>query len=176
MPGIKGLSAEMTMTDRGIVKSMKLDTAKIADPALQQILSSSGLEKLSAPLPEEPVGVGARWEVTQTLVANGVRMVQIATYELVALDDSTATLAVTIAQSAAAQKLAPPGMPAGADVSLVGLTGSGTGRVALTRGALVLYGDIGIMSKLTMDVSAEGQTQRLSTDTDMKVAIAPGKR
>ncbi len=173
---LKGLSAEMTMTDRGIVKSMILDTATITDPALQQVLAASGLEKLSAPLPEEPVGVGARWEVTQNRVTNGVRMVQKGLYEVVALDDSTASLTVTIEQTAPAQKLSPPGMPAGADVSLVGLTGTGTGRLTLTRGALILYGEIDIMSKMSMDIGAEGQTRRLSADTEMKMAMTPGKR
>ena len=83
-------------------------------------------------------------------------------------------MTVSLEQSAAAQKAQSP-VP-GADVSLISMTGTGKGRVVLTDGQVVPYGNVDHTSKMMMEISAEGQTQRMSTDTKMKMTIAKGKR
>lgn len=173
---LKGITGVITMNDRGVVKSTKLDLAMITDPSIKQLLSSAGIEKLAAPLPEEALGVGARWEVRQPIEVNGIRTDQKMVFEVTAMDASTATMKVTTEQTAAPQKLTPPGMPAGADVSLVSMSGGGTGTLTLQPGAVMLLGQLDGTTKIVMDVSAEGQQQRMSTDTTLKLTVAQGKR
>ena len=171
---IKGLTAAVAINDRGVVSNMKFATEKITDPTIRQLLSASGIEKLSAPLPIEPIGVGGKWEVTQPLEVGGMKSVQKSIYEIVSIDATGATMTVSLEQSAAAQKVQSPAP--GADVSLISMTGTGKGRVVLTAGQAVPYGNVDISSKAVMDISAEGQTQRMATDTKMKMTIAKGKR
>lgn len=133
--GIKGVRAAVTVSDRGVVSSMKIATDSITDPRLKQILSASGMEKLSAPLPIEPVGVGAKWEVTQPLQLAGMKSVQKALYEIVSIDATGATMTVAIEQSAPAQKMESP-VP-GANSSLISMSGTGKGCVILTAGQVV---------------------------------------
>ena len=118
--------------------------------------------------------MGGKWEVTQPLEAGGMKSVQKALYEIVSIDATGATMTVSMEQSAAAQKVQSP-VP-GADVSLISMTGTGKGRVVLTAGQVVPYGNVDYTSKMVMDISAEGQTQRMATDTRMKMTIAKGKR
>lgn len=173
---VKGLAAVMTMTPRGLVKEMKFDESKIVDPMMKQVLSSSGLDRLAAPMPEEEVGVGAKWVVEQALDANGIQMTQKSTFEVVAMDPTSTTLALALEQSAAEQKITPPGMPGNVSATIVEMKGTGTGQMALVDGVMALVGEMQLKSNVTMDISAEGQQQRMTTATGMKMTIARGKR
>lgn len=173
---VKGLAVAMTMTPRGLVKEMTFDESKIVDPMMKQVLSSSGLDRLAAPMPEEEVGVGAKWIVEQSLDANGIRMTQKSTFEVVAMDATSTTLALVLEQSAAEQKVSPPGMPANISATIVEMKGAGTGQLALVDGVMALVGDMQIKSNVTMDIAAEGQQQRMTTATGMKMTVARGKR
>ena len=173
---VKGLSAAIVMDGRGMVKSMKFDESKITDPMMKQLVSQSGLDRLSMPLPEEPMGVGGKWQVTQAIEGGGIKLDQISTFEVVELNDTSATFNMTISQSAAPQTVALPGMPGGVEASLAGMTGTGGGRMTLADGALALTGEMNMKSSMTMDVNAGGQSQRIGTSTDMKMTLARGKR
>lgn len=171
---IRGLTAALAINDRGVVSTVKFATETITDPMMKQILSASGMEKLSAPLPIEPIGVGGKWEVAQPLELGGMKSVQKAIYEIVSIDATGATMTVSIEQSAAAQKVQSP-VP-GADVSLISMTGTGKGRIVLTAGQVVPYGNVDLASKAVMEISEQGQTQRMATDTKMRMTIAKAKR
>jgi hypothetical protein len=64
---LTGVESLGTVTSRGLTKSVTFDLDKVSNPQLKQTLGSmsSTIESLSIPLPEEAVGVGARWEVRQ---------------------------------------------------------------------------------------------------------------
>jgi hypothetical protein len=181
MPGgaldaLKGIAASMTIDSRGIVKDLKFDDSKLTDPMMKQMISTSGLDRLSSPLPEEPMGVGGRWQVTQAVNANGIKLDQVSVFEVTQITDTSATFAMTITQSAPPQTIAPPGMPPGIEASLQGMSGSGSGKMTLTDGTLAMFGDMNMKSTITMDVNAQGQSQRVSTSTDLKMTSARGKR
>lgn len=173
---VKGLSAVMITTSRGLVKQMSFDDARITDPMMKQALASTGLDKLAVPMPEDAVGVGAKWDVVQGAEANGIKVDQKTTYEVVAMDPASTTLAVTMEQTADEQTLTPPGMPSAVQIKLVSMEATGTGRMTFPEGAVALFGDMLLKSKVVMDVTAEGQQQRMSTATDMKMTISRGKR
>jgi hypothetical protein len=143
---------------------------------ISQMMSSSGIDRMSAPLPEEPLGVGAKWEVAQAVETGGMRLDQKATYEITAMDATSATMALTLDQRAENQTLTPPGMPPGAGATLVSMAGTGTGRLTIADNTVTPLSDMTIKSEMTMDVGAEGQTMRMSTRTDMKMSMARGKR
>lgn len=168
-------TGSITMSNRGLVKSMAFDAGAGGDPMVKQLMTSAGIEKLAAPLPEEPLGVGARWEVRQPLGVNGIALTQTTTYEVVALDAASATLKMTVAQDASSQKLTLPQLPPGAEASLVSMEGSGTGTMTLGNGIMPL-GDMDVRTKIVMDVQAEGETHRMTTDTGLKMTMAAGKR
>jgi hypothetical protein len=168
-------TGSITMSNRGLLRSMTFDEGAGGDPMVKQLMTSAGIEKLAAPLPEEALGVGARWEVRQPLGVNGITLTQTTTYEIVALDAASATMKLTVAQDASSQKLTLPQMPPGAEASLVSMEGSGTGIMTLGTGIMPL-GDMDVRTKIVMDVQAEGETHRMSTDTGLKMTIAAGKR
>ena len=176
MPSMKGMKGTAVVTSRGIQKSVNMDMATV-NPALQQTMQamSSSLENMSLPFPEEPIGVGAKWEVKQAVDSGGMKTFQKITVELVAIQGNAVTLGVKTEQTAPPQPVSNPQLPAGATMSLVSLTGTGTGTMKLKLDSLVPNSEMNAKTSTVMDMSMGGSSQRMSVDTTMKVTIAPPK-
>jgi hypothetical protein len=174
---IKNVRGTAVVTNRGVTRSLKLNTDTVSNPQLQQTLSStmSSLENLSMPLPEEAVGAGARWEVRQSLSAGGMHQVQKGTYELVSSDGKAVSLKLATEQMAPAQAVTNPMMPPGTQVMLQKLTGSGSGTVQLRLDSLVPSSQITQQSSTVMELSMSGMTQVMNSDTTVKVTVGPRK-
>lgn len=176
LDGLKGVSALMTMTDRGLIKALKFDESKITDPTTKQLLQTSGFDRLSAPLPEEPIGLGAKWEVSQRVDANGMSIDQKTVYEVLEMAPGRTTLGVTIAQTAGTQAVNAPGMPPEVQATIVEMKGTGKGRLTLSDGSITLYGDMNMHSDVTMDMQMGGQSQRMTTATEVTLTLSRGKK
>jgi hypothetical protein len=181
---LQGLDASMkaskgtaTVSNRGVSRGFTFDLGTAANPQFAQMMNSasSTLQNLSMPLPEDEVGAGARWEVRQTLSSNGVKTFQKNTMELVAFDGRTATLKTTIEQTAPPQAISNPAMPAGADVQLERLSGTGTGAISLPLTGLVPTSDVTMTSDMVMSISMAGNQQTVTTKISIKAGIAPVK-
>ena len=87
---------------------------KIPDAAQSMLVSvGASVQELASPLPIEPVGVGAIWDVTHAGEIMGIRYAQTTTYELVSLEGSRGEVRLSIAQTAPSQKLHGPSYPGG---------------------------------------------------------------
>ena len=174
---IKGLKGTATTTNRGVTKSVKLDLSKL-DAGMQQMMGqmTSSVENVSAPFPEEAVGVGARWETRQALANGGVTMFQKAEYELTAVDATSVSMKIKIDQVAPAQAFSNPAMPAGVDTSLDKMSGTGTGTMTIRFDSLVPTSTVDTLSSMAMTMSMGGQVQSMTSDTRLKMSVAPGVR
>jgi hypothetical protein len=135
---------------------------------------TNSLTSLSMPLPEEPVGVGARWEVRQASVSGGLTMFQKVECELKALDPRSATLAIKIDQTAPPQPMNNPSLPAGATVMVDSVTGTGTGTMKVALDSLVPTSEADSRTTMVMSVNSGGSPQPISIETTVKLAVAPG--
>ncbi|MDC0669541.1 DUF6263 family protein [Nannocystis radixulma] len=169
------MSGTSTITPRGIVKSADFNIPPDVNPQIKQTVESmrQQINQMSVPFPEEALGVGAKWTVTQHLEQQGMKLQQVATWELKGRDGSVVQLASTIVQTAAPQAIEAPGMPAGAKVSLDRLdsTGSGTTQVDLTHVAPV-KGDMKLTSSIAMTTDANGMKMPMTMEMDMNLEIS----
>jgi hypothetical protein len=174
---ITALKGTVTVSSRGVTKSVQLDYSKV-DPSLQQALAqmTSSIENISAPLPEEAVGAGARWEVRQAINSGGIVMFQKSEYELVSMDASSVSMKVKIDQQAPAQPFANPALPAGVDAAIDKMSGNGTGTMTIRFDSLVPTSTVDLLSSMVMMMNAGGQAQSMSTETRVKMTVAPGVR
>lgn len=168
------MSGTSTITPRGIVKAADFNIPADVNPQLKQTMDSmrQQINQLAVPFPEEALGVGARWTVTQHLEQQGMKLQQVATWELKGREGDVVKLASTIVQNAEPQAIAAPGMPPGTSVNLDRLssTGSGTteldlGRVAPTRGSMTLT------SSVAMTTNANGTKMPMTMDMDLGLEI-----
>lgn len=123
-----GMKGKSIITDRGITKSADFSTDS-TDPMVKQQIESlkDTFGQLSAPVPAEPVGVGARWDVTQTVSSNGLQIEVKTTYTLKEFSGSNIVLDTVTEQTAKEQEIKNPQLPPGMTVRLTSMTGTGTG-------------------------------------------------
>ena len=118
---------------QGNTKDIYFDVPEDLDPITKQMLEqmSNSLKQISSPLPPEAIGVGAKWQVPNSLTINGMTINQTATYELVSLEDDIATLEVAIKQDAAAQTINQPRVPPSASIQLESLDSQGQATITI---------------------------------------------
>ena len=172
---IQSIKGSATLSNRGLVKSAKIDMGE-AGQAQQMIGElSTQLENLSTAFPEEPVGVGAKWESRLAMKAAGQFSFQKTVAEIVSIDGPTVTLKLTIEQTIPSQSITNPALPAGVDVQLEGGKGTGTGTSVIHLDSLVPTGETNLTSSMSMTMSMSGQSQQMTTETTVKLSIAVKK-
>ncbi len=175
---IKTVTGTGTISDRGFVRSQAFDFSRLSNPVLKQTMDSlsAAMQNMSAPLPEEAVGVGARWEVRQSLAIGGLQTLQRVIFELVGLDAKTVTLKTRIETTAPPQVIRTPALPEWADVRLQQCTGSGTGKVTMRLDSLVPTSEATVQQDALMEISIGGTARTMRSATTMKVGISSVKQ
>lgn len=174
---VKAISGGATISARGISRNATIDTSKVTNPQMAQMVDrmSSTIQQLALPFPEEAVGSGAEWEVRQTLVVNSVHTFQKIVVDLVALNDASCTLKLLTEQTAPPQPVTAPGLPAGVDASLENMRGSGTGTMTIRFDSLVPTSQASLSSSAVVSVAMGGTSQQVSTQTTVRLSVAPAK-
>jgi hypothetical protein len=173
LASIKGLTSKGVMSTRGFNKGTDLKIPDDADPQMRQAIDQmkESFSRISAPLPEEPVGLGAKWSVKMPLKSQGITINQTTTYELVSLENERLATKITIVQTAAGQKIENPAMP-GLKLDLTQMTGAGTGDTTLNLGQLMpLAGTVDMHSELSMNMDTGGQKQAMNMKLEMNVKM-----
>lgn len=174
MDKTKGMKGWADVNQRGFTLAADVQVPPGAGPQLRDLLDKmkSQIEQMSAPLPEEPVGKGAKWVVTQPIKNDMLKFNQQATYTLADLEGSLATLEIDIVQDAPPQNIDAPGM-GGATARLTSLdsTGKGTSKVDLKK--LVPVAEVSTSLTMNVDIRAQGQQQSMKTSIDIEMTTRP---
>jgi hypothetical protein len=167
--GVKGLSGTGTVSSRGLSKGVEFKAPAGSNPQARQLMDQMKdlVTQLVAPLPEEAVGPGARWEVKMPIKSQGMTIDQTATYEEVSLDGERLTIKSTIVQHAANQKIQNPAMPT-LKMDLTKMVGNGSGEHTsdLTH-LLPTTGTGKVHSETSMSMNMGGQKQAMTMKMDM---------
>ena len=135
---------------------------------------SNSLESMAMPLPDEAVGVGAKWEVRQAVKAGGAQTFQRIECELVSVDANGATFRTKAEQTIPAQSIANPALP-GALVTVEKGSGSSSGTISRQFVSLVPTSETTGSTSMAMSMDLGGQTQKMTVETKIKISIAPKK-
>lgn len=165
-----GLKGSLIMDSRGNNKGGDFILPEGSDKNFKQIVQqmSKSLGQLSAPLPAEAVGKGAKWLISSPSNVSGMDLNQIATYELISLQDGVVTLSITMEQQAKPQKLTLPQLPAGANVALKSFASQGKGEVIMRLDQLMpMRSAVSINSNSEMTIKLAGTPEELTIKTKM---------
>ena len=169
-----GLTGEGVTSDRGITRSAKINVPENAPAMVKQLLGGmkDALQRLSSPLPEEPVGVGAKWEVIQDVTANGMELQQTVVYGLTSFIDEGFIMSSTTTQSADPQEIKNPALPPNMKMMLDSLstTGGGTSTLHLDS-VMPVDSSVNVNSDAKMSMTIAGQQQKMSTTTKMTMKL-----
>ena len=130
----QGLRGSAVIDSRGIISDGTIDFPAKLDPSMQIMVEAirGAMEQLAVPLPKETVGLGARWEVSQTIVSGGIALDQTTIYELGKNKTGETELSGTIEQDAQMQEVELAGFETAELLSLEA-TGSSTATLGLDR-------------------------------------------
>ena len=126
---LKGLTTSGVMSSRGFsrrkeTKSPKSNKVLPAIARLFQSQMSAGLDIMAAPLPEEAIGAGGKWEVTPAEESrDGVAKV---VYEIVSIEENRVTAKITATVSASKQT-----------PKDLAITGGGSGEMTIDLGHIM---------------------------------------
>jgi hypothetical protein len=161
-PKLKGLTTSGVMSSRGIsrrteTKSPRSDKVLPAIVRLFQTQMSVGLDIIAAPLPEEAVGAGGKWEVTpaeesQDSVAKAV-------YEIVSIGEHRVTAKITVT------------VPASKQTSKdLAITGGGSGEMTIDLGHIMpAKGNLVYRVEMSQTDKPGGRNVTLKTQTDLRI-------
>ena len=172
---MKGLSGTGIISSRGINKSIDMKAPPGADAQVLQSVEQAKemMSYIVLALPEEAVGVGAKWEARMTAKSQGMTINRTVSSELTALEGDQGTVKSTILESAGNQKIPNPMMP-GTQVNLTRMTGNGSGEITFNLAQLVSQPlNAQIHSEVFMALSAGGQKQNMSMKLDQSFQLAP---
>jgi len=163
---LEGLNGTAVVSSRGFNRDAHINMPKGADAQTKQVMQGmeQAMQQLGAPLPAEPVGVGARWQVVSRMTQNGITIRQGATYTLVKKHGDAMSCRVSIDQQAPHQKVVSPLGPT-VDLLFLKSEGGGSMDLLLTKVAPVKSA-IGLNSKVRMALP-RNQTMDMRTKMDI---------
>lgn len=129
---IEGTTAHVSYGRNGILRSSELELGAEAPDLVARVLDNLASQSfaVAVPLPDDEVGVGARWRAETTMQIGGVEAVVTSTYRLTEVSDDGYVVAVT------AEQTADPG-PAVGGGTVVESVSSGVGTVTARTGLVV---------------------------------------
>lgn len=130
--GVASLAGAAVVTSRGLAKEVTVDPGSSVEASgggqmAEQVLQT--LRDVAAPLPDEEVGVGARWQKLSALDERDAHVTQTETFRLVDLQGDKGTLADTLAQTAPPQALRAPATSPSAHARMESMLASGEAKV-----------------------------------------------
>lgn len=174
---MSGTSGWSRIDSRGTILERDLELPSGDDDQLSRVLDSAeqSLEQMSVPLPAEPVGVGAKWRVTQETESGGFSVTQTAIYSLNSIEGNDLSLGVTLTQTASAQDVEMDGLPPGIETTLDSLDSTGTRTIQTNLNRLVPESKTTLSMTIALGFSAQGQTQQIAMNLETIQAIAPAE-
>ena len=171
LAGFEHLRGEIVVDDRG--RGDATFDEPTVDPRAGQVLSAyvSALRGLTLPLPDEPVGVGARWSQTRPIPTRGTTGTQTTTYTLVERNaaEDRAIIDATLEQAAGRQPL-PPNGPQG---TLVALESRGASRRIISFTRIESRFELEVSARTEAILEQDGRTVDAVQQTLIQVAGAP---
>lgn len=171
LQGARGLSGWYRVDTRGQIKDGQLNAPPGGAPAGGADLLEdfeTTMQQMAAPFPDEAIGPGARWRMTQHVTNNNMKMSQTAEYTLRARNGNRVELDVKMLQ-ASIQDIA--GLPPGTKVDSVRMQGGGTNAMQLDR--LVPTSSVEADIAIALSLNVQGMTQNMDMNMKMRQGVTP---
>jgi hypothetical protein len=165
--------ATMRMDARGAILGGQVELPRDLPPMVHQSMHqmTQSLGQLSAPLPVEAVGPGARWSSIHELSQNGMKLRQVGRYTLISIDGEHAVIEATISQELLDPNVSAPGMMGvTARVGEFSSSGRSTIELDLDRLSPRLV-SLTMDLHMTMDMTVLGQAQHVEMDMGVDMTM-----
>ena len=168
-----GLSGLATNTSRGLNKGLAAQIQPGTDAQTHQMVDqmNDSLKNITTPLPEEAIGVGAKWETKMPIKSQGMTIEQNIMAELVGLEQDRATIKFTANLRAANQKVSNPSLP-GLKMDLDKMSGKSEGESTISlKQLLPAKASLNQKTEIVMGFNAGKQKQSMKMNMDIQMTL-----
>jgi hypothetical protein len=158
------------LDDRGITRRADVVAPVEVSPRLLTLLGNIRTSLIAVPLPEEAIGVGARWQVRRMHQVGPIQTSQVLVYSLLERKGRTLRLALNLHQSAAPQKVA---LDASTNFHVDAYEISGAGSMLLSLDALIPLSEIRATSELRGSLERGLSSEPFRATGVVEVMVAP---
>ncbi len=172
---VNGTHGRMVMSSRGGTREASFDLPPGIAPALRQQLDSmsQSLSDAAPTVPEEAIGVGARWRAERQMNTQGAAAKYVSTYTLNGVTNGVFSIGVELAVTADPNDMSIPGLPPGVKTRLDGMSGTGSGRYTIGPGdVLPRLVDTSVAMDTRMTIRGLGAPQTQQTTIIMKASMS----
>jgi len=171
LESIVGMSGTYTVTRTGNVLGHETKLPEGAAPAIQQQMVGSDqmISQMAVPLPEQAVGVGASWTVSQPVDTGVFSMQNKTTYTVVSVNKDDVELKITIAQTADPQDIDQNGIK----MQMKEFSGNGSATTKMNLGKMVPHTKAVTNNKTVMQMQMGDQNMSMQANVKMTMDIAP---
>ncbi len=166
------LGGHASLDRRGMIRDVSISELT-GHPELNQFINEleQSIRTMTMPLPEEPVGVGASWEMIETQHLNELTFQQHTKMTLRERDGGRLVIESDVSQSADTQEIPNPQLPPDAKMIVREMTGSASGVSYVDLGSLLPYRPTTSKSSTSMKTEIQFQDQRQQMDMVMEVDL-----
>ena len=152
LDGMKGMKLETLLSCRGALLDVSFKKDALSDPTAKQMFDTlkETARNTATQLPEDPVGIGAKWTVDQDVTASEITIHLETSYEVVGLDGDIVKLKIVVKQTAKQQTIDHP-MGMRMEIKKLEGSGSGTTTIDLSMG-VTTESDMSLVTDTTMAV------------------------
>ena len=159
-----GIKGDIVVSNSGEVKSKKLFIPKNVDPQMKSTLEQfdRSIDQLSNKFPQELVGLGAKWRTDNALQANGIKLNQSATYEIVKIDATAMTIKTQVTQTSPPQDMVVPNIGK-AKARLLSLNSNGEGSYVVRFDSLLpITGNLDLKTDSQMSIQSSAKEEPIN--------------
>jgi hypothetical protein len=164
------VTGSFEVDDRGITRRADLVIPPQVSPRLVTLLGNIRTSLITVPLPEEAVGVGARWKVERLHQVGSIATTQTVVYSLLERKERMLRLGVTLQQTAAPQEVP---FDDGSIVQVEAYEVSGTGSMLMDLDAITPLGELRGTSDLRGMLKHGAATEPLQASGAVEIMVAP---
>lgn len=171
-----GLRGKGRIDTRGRLVAMSYETPRGLDEDMRALVATlpAQLARLVAPVPDEAVGVGARWRSSSSVDLGGTTVPIRTVYELTDIDGDVVSYSSTSEGSVRDRELNLPGAPAGTTFHLRELRSSGRGVGTFSLHSFEVTADVSSSTTQEMTVTDPRGPVTVDQRTETHVVVAPG--
>ncbi len=176
---LEQLSGWVVMTPHGCAVDMGIDLPDGLPDGMAQFNAEikKSFSQMPMIFPEQPIGVGAEWEIAMPMSMYGMTLEQTLAYKLVELDGTRGKLEISIEQKASG-KMKPPGMPPSVEANIDFLKSEGSGTMEFDLNSFVPTAEMKLKMDMKMSISMDGEEDEaveMGIDLDLSMRPVPVK-
>lgn len=172
---MNGMRIRATIDPRGAQRDISI-TSNITTPMLFQQVESmkQSMSQMSLLLPEQEVGINAKWVSELQMESSGIKVRQRQTYRVLEKSAEQIRCSVSTQQSAAEKNTELTNLPPGSTGTLVDLKGEGLGELVFAlRHVMAESAKITVESIVNMDIAAQGVKTKMDMRTVLVTTLSP---